>query len=677
MSALLLTLVLTAPDAEALDRIRVTARSDVARETRVEALSAIDADAIALIGATHPNQVLSRVPGAWISRGSGQEHLTAIRSPVLTGVGACGAFLFLEDGVPMRPAGFCNVNQLFELNTEQAARIEVLRGPGAAVHGSNALHGVINVIPRAPGDGPRVGGGVEIGSERYRRGQATMSADDAEIAWRVDGYLVDSGSFREEEGFRQHKLQAQWIAHEAPGAPALLFSAARLRQDTAGFVQGENAFGDARRFGNDNPEAFRQGEAARMQGRWRFDLDGGRLLELRPYARHDRLRFIQHFLLGKPLEETGSNSAGVQATLSSATWRIGLDAERANGSVLQFQPEPLTEGAPLQQAIRPQGRHYDYRVAADNLAVFGEYQHPLGARSHLLFGLRVESLRYDYDNRMAAGNLREDGSPCPAAGGCLFNRPDDRRDDYVRRAAQIGWRHRLDDTWQARGRLARAFRVPQAGELYRLQRGQDVADLRPEVLDGVELGLSGAGRVWTLAVDAYLYDKRNVIIRDAEGFNLSDGRTRHRGVEIEGNANLAPGWWLSGNAAYSVQRYAFDRAIAGGETIVRGNEVDTAPRRLGGLRLNRLDARYGRFELEWVHQGGYYLDAANSRRYGGHDLWHLRWQRNLGGGFGLSARLTNLAGRRYAERADFAFGQFRYFPGAGRQVFVALDYRSP
>ncbi|HRQ64171.1 MAG TPA: TonB-dependent receptor plug domain-containing protein, partial [Xanthomonadaceae bacterium] len=427
MSTLLLALTL-ATNAEALDRIRVTARDDVARESRVEAVSAIDAEAIALIGATHPNQVLSRVPGVWISRGSGQEQLTAIRSPVLTGVGACGAFLFLEDGVPMRPAGFCNVNQLFELNTEQAARIEVLRGPGAAVHGSNALHGVVNVIP--PADGPRLGGGVEAGSARYRRGQFTVSSGAGSLAWRVDGYAVDTGSFREDEGLRQQKVNARVQAVDAPGAPDLLFSAARLRQDTAGFVQGEDAYRDARRFGNDNPEAFRHGEAARMQGRWRFDLDGGRLLELRPYARHDRLRFIQHFILGKPLEETGSDSAGVQALLTTGNWRLGVDAEHARGSVLQFQPETLTEGAPLQQAIRPQGRHYDYRVTADNLALFGEYEHALGARSHLLFGLRLESLRYDYANRMAAGNLREDGSPCPAAGGCLFNRPDDRSDDY-------------------------------------------------------------------------------------------------------------------------------------------------------------------------------------------------------------------------------------------------------
>jgi iron complex outermembrane recepter protein len=333
MSTLLLAWVPTAtPDQ--LDRIRVTARGDVARESRVEAVSAIDSDAIALTGATHANEVLARVPGAWISRGSGQEQLTAIRSPVLTGVGACGAFLFLEDGIPMRPAGFCNVNQLFELNTEQAARIEVLRGPGAAVHGSNALHGVVNVIPPMPADGPRLGGGVEAGSARYRRVRATASRAEGALAWRVDGYAVDAGSFREDEGFRQQKVNARVQAADAPGAPDVLFSAARLRQDTAGFVQGEDAYRDARRFTNANPEAFRHGEAARVQGRWRFDLDGGRQLELRPYARHDRLRFMQHFILGKPLEETGSDSAGVQALLSSGNWRLSGDPKHLHGRIV-------------------------------------------------------------------------------------------------------------------------------------------------------------------------------------------------------------------------------------------------------------------------------------------------------------------------------------------------------
>ena len=89
---------------------------------------------------------MHRVPGTWITRGSGQESLAAIRSPVLTGAGSCGAFVVAENGFATRPAGFCNVNQLFEVNLEQADAVEVLRGPGSSLYGSNAMHGLVNAL---------------------------------------------------------------------------------------------------------------------------------------------------------------------------------------------------------------------------------------------------------------------------------------------------------------------------------------------------------------------------------------------------------------------------------------------------------------------------------------------------------------------------------------------------
>ena len=79
-----------------------------------QSISSINEDELVQLDAQHPKQIFRRSPGVWISRGSGQEHLTAIRSPVLTGPGACGSFLLLEDGIPIRPTGFCNVNGLFE-----------------------------------------------------------------------------------------------------------------------------------------------------------------------------------------------------------------------------------------------------------------------------------------------------------------------------------------------------------------------------------------------------------------------------------------------------------------------------------------------------------------------------------------------------------------------------------
>ena len=75
--------------------------------------------------------------------------MISLRSPVLTGAGACGAFFTAEDGINLRAPGFCNVNQLFDANLLQAAGVEVVKGPANATYGSNAVNGVINVLTKS------------------------------------------------------------------------------------------------------------------------------------------------------------------------------------------------------------------------------------------------------------------------------------------------------------------------------------------------------------------------------------------------------------------------------------------------------------------------------------------------------------------------------------------------
>jgi iron complex outermembrane receptor protein len=71
------------------------------------------------------------------------------------------------------------------------------------------------------------------------------------------------------------------------------------------------------------------------------------------------------------------------------------------------------------------------------------------------------------------------------------------------------------------------------------------------------------------------------------------------------------------------------------------------------------------------------LDAANSHRYPGHSLLNLRgWLALKNKQYQISLRLTNLLNVRYAERADFAFGNYRYFPGAGRRISLEWAYHS-
>jgi len=641
-------------------------------------LTRIGSDDIGLLGATHHAELINRVPGALIQRGSGQESLTSLRSPVLTGAGSCGAFLFLEDSMPLRPVGFCNVNELFEVNGEQAAATEVIRGTGSALYGSNAVHGIINVLNPAPADLPALGLALEGGSDEYARVKLAASGATPLGAAGVALHATRDGGWRDDAGFEEQKLSASLVRPTRDGTLTLRFNATNLAQETAGFIVGEDSYRDrAIARSNANPEAYRDAHSARLSAHYGFSRRADEQLDLRLVLRSSRMDFLQHFLLGQPVERNGQESATLLLSravpAAGGSLIMGLDLERAEGFLKQAQDGPTTGGSAVANAIRPAGKHYDYEVESLLAASYLHWVRPLGQHLELTAGLRFEWLRYDYDNRMLDGNTDENGVPC-GFGGCLYSRPADRSDRFTNAGPRLALSWRLGEassTWLA---LSRGFRPPEATELYRLQRNQDVADLDSEQIDGVEAGFRHLGETLFLELAAFTMDKDDVILRDAFGFNVSGGRTRHRGVEYGVDWRPLAGLSLAAAGTYARHTYRFTGAIEQGEQVTSGDDVDTAPRQLHSVRLGYGSDR-ARAELEWIYVGEYWANAANTARYPGHDLLNLRASWAATPSLGLTLRVTNLTDRAYADRADFAFGNFRYFPGRGRAAFLELSWQ--
>lgn len=663
-----------------LEEIVVTAtrRPVPALETPLS-LGAVGAGSILMVASTHHSEILNRAPGVLIQRGSGQESLTAIRSPVLTGAGSCGAFLFLENGVPIRPVGFCNVNELLEVNTEQAQAIEVLRGPGTALYGSSAMHGMINVLQPAPGERPGLKGGLDTGPDSYGRVKVAGRFDGARARLGAAALYAHDGGWREESGYDEAKLNLT-LAGDLRGEPARVdLAATLLDQETAGFILGQGAYRDedlSRQ--NLNPEAYRKAHAVRLTGLAQPVVPGAARLELRPYLRTSRMEFLQHFLLGKPVERNGQESAGLITTLAwnaRPGWTLvtGLDLELADSFLLEEQDGPTTNGSPAANAIRPAGKHYDYDVRSRVAALYGHAERQLSERWRLVAGLRGEYVAYDYDNRMLTGNTDESGVPCGVT-GCLYSRPADRRDTFFNVAPKLGVRVDLSRGLAAYANASLGFRPPEMTELYRLQRQQDVAELDSEQLTALELGLKGSWTAVDLAVALFDMDKDHVILRDSNGFYVDDGRTSHRGVEYELRWRPAPAIGFAASGTRARHRYEFSRAIEGGETIVRGNDVDTAPRDLHRLALEWQSADRLALEAEWLVVGDYWVDASNQHRYPGHELLNLRGRWDVSPHWTLAARLTNALDRDYADRADYAFNSYRYFPGRGRALFAEVSW---
>ncbi len=628
--------------------------------------SVLDGEEIALIGATHINETMNRVPGVWITRGSGQEHLTAIRSAVLTGPGACGGFLYLEDSVPIRPAGFCNINNLFEVNSEQARGIEVWRGPASAVLGGNALYGAINVLTDLP-EGNSIT--AEGGPYDYYRleGKFSKTLGAHRFGASING--MSENGYRDDTGYDQQKAS---FAHATEVGDWSVFNTlnwTNLNQETGGFVFGRKAYEDSDlRKTNPNPEAYRDAWSLRVASHWTSD--SWRIV---PYLRTSDMEFLQHFLPGQPRERNDQTSGGV---ILEYDWLVndaleidlGAQLELMNAHLDEFQEEALTTSSPFNNAVRNQGTHYDYDV--DSVMVAGYYNLTYGFTdaTRLVQSLRVEYLEYDYDNNGLDGNTRDDGTEC-GFGGCLYNRPADRDDDFDNVAGRIGVEHDLP-FGMAYAAVGSGFRPPQATELYRLQRNQDIADLDSEELLSAEIGLRGD---W-FDIAVFAQETDNFIFRDAAGLNVSDGETESVGVEFSAVGTWGPNTF-SLVGSYARHRYAFDRDVAGGEVIEDGNMVDTAPRWLGNARWHLQATSRLSAELEMVYQDEQYINAANTAQYGGHTVFNLRSQYEIRDGLLLFGRIINLLDEDYADRADYTIfnpERFRYFPAMPRQLYLGF-----
>ncbi len=633
--------------------------------------SALDGDQIQAIGATHINEAMNRIPGVWVVRGSGQEHLTAIRSAVLTGAGACGSFQYLEDGIPIRPAGFCNINNLFEVNSEQAASIEVWRGPASAVLGGNAQYGAINVLTDLPTSNALT---LEGGPEDFYRVSGKFGA---RIGRHELGASIQGSS---ENGYRDatgHDQQKASLAHRTEVGDWEVFNTlswTNLNQETGGFVSGFEAYKDNQlRKSNPNPEAYRDAWSLRAASHWT-----GERWRLVPYLRASDMEFLQHFLPGQPRERNDQTSGGLilgynWEPLPSLTIDLGMQTELMAAHLDEYQEEPLTDSSPFNNAVRPQGTHYDYDVDSFLVAGYYDATFSFDERTRLVHSLRVEYLEYDYDNKSLDGNTRDDGSEC-GFGGCLYTRPADRSDSFTNLAPKLALSFQASEYSNYFVTLARGFRAPQATELYRLQNGQTVADLDSERIDALELGVRRASGNLLVDVALFAMDKKDSVYRDSAGFNVTGGRSDHRGIEIGIDWQLAPAWRLAIDASYGRHEYDFDVVAARGETFVSGRDVDTSPRWLGSAEL--LYDAGGRFNaaLQWTMIDEYYLDAENEFRYSGHSLGNLRAGARLTDTLDLTLRLNNVTDRDIADRADYAFGNYRYFPGRGRELFAEIRY---
>ena len=615
-----------------------------------------------------PVELLNRAPGVHIHRGSGQEHLTAIRSPVLVGGAGAGSFLYLEDGIPMRAPGFANVNALMDAQPQNGGSVEVVRGPGSALYGSNAVHGMINFVS-APLDNSDRAAELAYGSYGRHAVGLQMAQQHADFTSRVTLDLNgDHEGYRDEQGFAQQKLRLETAWQNGATGYRASLSHMNLNQETAGYATSYEDETIAQ--GNTNTDAYRDARATRGYVRMTRDLQDGATLTLTPYFRTNEMDFFMHFLPGTPLEKNAHDSIGLQTSYArqaaNVSYVAGIDIELTNGELSEVQEGPNVFGTKY-----PQGTHYDFEVEAQVIAPYLHAVWDWSDKTLITTGLRLEMTDYDYTTNAATN-----------PGGFLF-RPSDRSDDFSDVSPKLGLVHKLAENRRVFVNLARAARAPQVTDLYRLRDSDrtdgidpDVSAIDSETLDSLEVGYRAVYPGASYEVTAFMMQKENYHFRDAGDNYVTNGETDHMGVELSMNWALAADLELQTNLTYAQHEYAFDNTVTGAnsaETITSGDQIDGAPKTLGHTTLTYKNSERLSTALIWEHVGSYYMDASNSAEYDGHDIFAVNVNYDLEGDTALSLRIDNLFDEAYATRADKWFGNDRYFPGEERRFMLRLS----
>lgn len=113
--------------------------------------SVITEEQIRNMGARDLLDVLKTVPGIGVSMATGY-GMYGIESRGITSVDS-EKVLFMIDGHRLNNALSGGATSVFaDMNVEKIKRVEIIRGPGSALHGANAFAGSINIVTKDAGD---------------------------------------------------------------------------------------------------------------------------------------------------------------------------------------------------------------------------------------------------------------------------------------------------------------------------------------------------------------------------------------------------------------------------------------------------------------------------------------------------------------------------------------------
>lgn len=609
-------------------------------------------------------------------------HKTSIRMPSTTGP----YYLFMQDNIPVQSSGFFNHNGLAYTTFESAASVEVLKGAGTALYGSDAVAAVINVqSAKAPSNERESSVRLKGGSHGYISGNVESSDTlDEKNAYRASvGYSKSSGWRQETEYDRFEGNLRYDYQLDDENTFKFIFTGSKTDSEQAdSFSDYENiengntaATDDAANKGYNiataNTDVRRQFDYARLSAEWSNYSFNDLEITATPYIRYNRNRYVATWEGNLPSSDSAQKSFGLlqKNTLEKPWGRLvfGFDTEYTQ-SGLEYDQDfdiAVTSYNPFKITNYFKEPLYDYDVDYLSIAPYLHTDIKLGEKVVLSAGLRYDYNHYDYDNNLADDSTDTTG---------VYFRPADTTDSFDHLSPKLALSYKPQEDLNLYARYANGFRVPQATTLYSRKGAASTANIDSETSNTYEIGVKKEFDKSYVEVAGYFMTIDDTITRYDNGsgsyyYENGDSST-HRGVELTGFVQMTEE--LGAKAAYSYSKHSFDNDATYGS-----NEMAEAPNTTINGRLIYTPSYIPGLTVmgEWQYVGSYWMNNENTEKYNGYSLGHVKADYRYSDNLSVFGKISNITDKRYATSATSASWGKSYTPGDPRQFFAGLEYR--
>ena len=680
------------PSIQNLQSIIVTANREATLRTSAPiAVSRVSAQMIDEAKVTAAYEIINKVPGVLMVNLNNEQHSMAIRQPMTTNA----YFLYLEDGIPIRPLGVFNHNSILEMNQFTVSSMEVVKGPVSSIYGAEAVGGAINFISQRPTSIPTARIGLQVDQWGYQRLQYGGGGTFGKVGFYVGGLVSrQRDSWITSSDYDKHAQYARLEYSISPKTRLTgTFSYSNYNSQTSGSVDSIAFY--SRQYISTTDFTYRKAYSLRtrltLDHEWNNKSQSYLTLFGRDNKHGQNPSYAIRWTSGASTAngEVNSNNFQSMGIIAQHSQKFNfLNSKLIAGGVLDFSPNQywsyrIDLAAQLRAdkksvekytivKERPDIELANYDADIHNSAAYIQYDFMPINNLRLSFGTRYDQMALTYTN----GLDKTEGTK-----------------SYSNFSPKLGATYELKSGIGLYSNYSKGFSPPALTAIFR-KRPVPAEDgslfyynLEPALFNNFELGGWASLFRNKVYVDIAAYTMRgtNELLNIRQPDNSFDyqsaGKTLHKGLEL--GLTFKPGQQLffRFGGTYAIHRFiefTLSQRVSDILKNVNGMEMPSAPKFVWNSEITYYPKWLPDFHISFEAQrvSGWYQNQINSLSYEGYLVFNSRlaykWK-----DVELFTNILNLTDELYAynaSRGNSSTDRTTFTPAAPRTFVFGIQY---